>query len=84
MTKLVAIINVIAWSGCWAFGYLAISAKDLTSGQLTVAAILAFVGLMTGIAAYLKLVRAAEVSGYAKKSNQLDAEARHRAQAQGS
>ncbi|AXT27773.1 hypothetical protein D1823_15080 [Ruegeria sp. AD91A] len=80
MTKLIAIINVIAWAGFWAFGYIALTSDDLTDGQLTIAAILAFAGLIMGVLAYLKLVRASEASGYAKGSNQLDAEARNRAQ----
>ncbi|MFC3614738.1 hypothetical protein ACFORG_13270 [Lutimaribacter marinistellae] len=84
MTKLVAIVNVIAWSGFWAFGYLAISAEGLTSGQLVIAAVLAFAGLVTGILAYMRLVRASEESGYAKRSNQLDAATRERAQSEGS
>ena len=84
MTKLIAILNVIAWSGFWAFGYIAITSRDLSDGQLMMAALLAFAGLILGIFAYLKLVRAAEASGYAKKSNQLDAAAREKAHAQGS
>ncbi|GAA6190942.1 hypothetical protein [Phaeobacter sp. NW0010-22] len=84
MNKLIAIINVIAWSGFWAFGYLALTAEGLSSKQLTVAAFLAFAGFITGMVAYLRLVRAAEASGYARKSNQLDATVRNRAQSQGS
>ncbi|NOD94014.1 hypothetical protein GS636_14585 [Ruegeria sp. HKCCD4884] len=80
MTKLIAIINVIAWAGFWAFGYIALTSDDLTEGQLTIAAILAFAGLIMGVLAYLKLVRASEASGYAKGSNQLDAATRNRAQ----
>ncbi len=80
MTKLIAIINVIAWAGFWAFGYIALTSDDLTDSQLVVAAILAFAGLIMGILAYMKLVRASEASGYAKGSNQLDAVARNRAQ----
>ncbi len=80
MTKLIAIINVIAWAGFWAFGYIALTSDDLTEGQLTIAAILAFAGLIMGVLAYLKLVRASEASGYAKGSKQLDAAARNRAQ----
>ncbi|MEY8829130.1 hypothetical protein AB9K34_12065 [Sedimentitalea sp. XS_ASV28] len=83
MTKLIAIINVIAWSGFWAFGYLALAAEGLTDRQLVIAALLACGGLVTGIIAYMKLVRSAEVSGYARKSNQLDAEMRNRAHAKG-
>ena len=80
MTKLIAIINVIAWAGFWAFGYLAITAEGLTEGQLVIAALLAFAGLVTGILAYMKLVRVTEYSGYAKTSKQLDAATRNRAQ----
>ncbi|MCG7520476.1 hypothetical protein [Ruegeria sp. Ofav3-42] len=80
MTKLIAIVNVISWAGFWAFGYIALTSDDLSKGQLTIAAILAFAGLVMGILAYLKLVRASEASGYAKGSNQLDAAARNRAQ----
>ena len=83
MNKLIAIINVIAWSGFWAFGYLAVTAEGLTESQLVIAALLAFGGLVTGIAAYMRLVRASEASGYARKSNQLDAAARNRAQTEG-
>ena len=82
MKKLIAIINVIAWSGFWAFGYLAITAQDLSGTQLVIAALLAFAGLVTGIWAYIRLARSAEASGYARKSNQLDAEARDRAHMQ--
>jgi len=80
MTKLLAIINVIAWAGFWAFGYIAVTSDDLSERQLVIAAILAFAGLVTGVLAYMKLVRASEASGYAKGSNQLDTEARNRAQ----
>lgn len=82
MTKLIAIIKVIAWAGFWAFGYIALTSNDLTANQLTVAALLAFAGLVMGVLAYMKLVRASEASGYAKRSSQLDAEARNRAQEQ--
>ena len=80
MTKLIAIVNVIAWAGFWAFGYIALTAEGLTEGQLVIAAILAFAGLVTGVLAYMTLVRNAEASGYAKGSNQLNATARNRAQ----
>jgi hypothetical protein len=84
MSQLIAIVNVIAWSGFWAFGYLALSAEGLTERQLVTAAMISAAGLITGILAYLRLVRAAEASGYAKKTNQLDAAARNRAHAKGS
>lgn len=82
MKKLIAIVNVIAWSGFWAFGYLALTAEGLTDGQLVIAAVLAFAGLITGVAAYMHLSRAAEASGYAQKSTQLDAATRNRAHQQ--
>ena len=83
MKKLIAIINVIAWAGFWAFGYLALTAEGLSHSQLVIAALLAFAGLITGIVAYMRLIRASEASGYARKSNQLDAAARDRAHEEG-
>lgn len=55
MNKLLAIINVIAWSGFWAFGYLALTGTDYTQGQLVLAALLAALGFMVGIFTYLRL-----------------------------
>lgn len=63
MTKLIAILNVVAWSGFWAFGYLAVSGEG---GSAVVASLLAFAGAGVGIWAYLQLVRHAERTGYAK------------------
>lgn len=83
MNKLIAIVNVVAWSGFWAFGYIAITSDGLTERQLVIASLLACAGFILGIVAYLRLVRAAEESGYARKSNQLDAAARNRAQSEG-
>ena len=71
MTKLIAILNVIAWSGFWAFGYLAISA-DRSSEQMTIAAILAALGAAIGLWAYFQLVRHSERTGYARKPNRAD------------
>ena len=73
MAKLIAILNVIAWSGFWAFGYLALTAAD-QSGRVVVAAILAFLGAVVGIFAYLWLVRHAEATGYARPSPQVPRE----------
>ncbi|TDK46285.1 hypothetical protein [Antarcticimicrobium luteum] len=83
MRKLIAIVNVIAWSGFWAFGYIALTSNDLSNRQLVIAAVLAFAGFLTGVLAYLKLSRASEMSGYEKRK-QLDAATRERAQSQGS
>lgn len=84
MSQLVAIANVIAWSGFWAFGYLALSADIQNSGQMVTATILAALGGGLGLLAYFWLVRHSEATGYSRKTNQLDADTRNRAQAQGS
>lgn len=55
MSKLIAIINVISWSGFWAFGYIALTASELTQTQVLTAAGLAGFGFLTGVVAYLKL-----------------------------
>ena len=55
MNKLIAILCVVSWSGFWAFGYLALSAETHEMGQITVAAILAAVGFLTGVFAYMRL-----------------------------
>lgn len=65
MTKLIAILNVVAWSGFWVFGYLAL-AGDPGQVNVVVAAVLAAVGAGIGIWAYFFLVRHAEATGYAK------------------
>lgn len=57
MTKLVALICVISWAGFWAFGYLALSADLSDSRQVTVAALLAAMGFLTGTFAYIALGR---------------------------
>lgn len=67
MAKLIAILNVVAWSGFWAFGYLALSADPANAGQMVVAALLAFVGASIGALAYFWLVRHAEEVGYAPR-----------------
>ena len=82
MRKLIAILNVVAWAGFWAFGYIALGVDALSDGQVVIAAILAFGGLMAGMIAYMKLVRMAEETGYARASNQLTPQARDSAQAQ--
>ncbi|SPF79785.1 hypothetical protein [Pseudoprimorskyibacter insulae] len=69
MTKLIAIVNVIAWSGFWAFGYLAMSARVEDTSQMVTAAILAAIGGAIGLWAYFKLIRHTEDTGYAKRPN---------------
>ncbi|WP_068116043.1 hypothetical protein [Tropicimonas marinistellae] len=66
MAKLVAILNVVAWSGFWAFGYLALTANGEKTGHLMIALVLAILGAGAGIWAYMWLVRHTEATGYAK------------------
>jgi len=71
MSKVIAILNVIAWSGFWAFGYLALSADSANTMQIMVAGLLAVAGAAVGLFTYLQLVRHAEASGYAKPRNRV-------------
>ncbi|NBD28815.1 MAG: hypothetical protein GVY31_02100 [Alphaproteobacteria bacterium] len=69
MAKLIAILNVIAWSGFWAFGYLALSTDPENSARMVIATILAFAGAAVGALAYFWLARHAEEIGYAPRHN---------------
>lgn len=80
MIKILSVVNVVAWSGFWAFGYLALSAESYSGRQLLVASLFAAAGLFTGIFTYLKLVRATELSGYAKPSARMGRDLRDAAQ----
>ena len=55
--KLIAIVNVVAWAGFWAFGYLALTAEGTEPRQVVIAAVLAFLGFVTGLFAWLRLSR---------------------------
>ncbi|MCT4554141.1 MAG: hypothetical protein N4A53_05585 [Pelagimonas sp.] len=68
MPKLIAILNVIAWSGFWAFGYLALTADRAAGGSMTIAVLLAALGAAAGMWAWLWLVRHSERTGYAQPS----------------
>lgn len=57
MNKLIALVCVISWSGFWAFGYLALSANTGDAHQMTMAALLAAVGFLTGTFTYMSLAR---------------------------
>lgn len=69
MSKVIAILNVVAWSGFWAFGYLALSANIEDQGQVITAVILAGLGGLLGVFSWMWLVRRSEAIGYAKPSN---------------
>ncbi len=64
MVTVVAILNVIAWGGFWAFGYLALTAEPDAGTRRMVAALLALIGAAVGLWAYALLRRAARESGY--------------------
>ncbi|MFN7224621.1 MAG: hypothetical protein ACK4MS_11425 [Paracoccaceae bacterium] len=57
MNKIVAFLCVVSWSGFWAFGYLALSADIQDQSQILVAGLLAALGFLTGVFAYIKLSR---------------------------
>jgi hypothetical protein len=69
MAKLIAVLNVIAWSGFWAFGYLALSSGSEAGSQTVVAILLAAIGGALGLWAYFWLIRHSEATGYAKPRN---------------
>jgi len=69
MNQIIAILNVTAWAGFWAVGYLALSADMTETAQMTVAATLAAIGAGLGLVTYLGLVRHSEQTGYAKRPN---------------
>lgn len=71
MAKLIALLNVVAWSGLWAFGYLALSADAADTAHMTTALLLAAVGAALGIWAWFWLVRHSEATGYAKPANRV-------------
>jgi len=69
MQKLIAIVNVIAWAGFWAFGYLAFSTRVDAPGQMVTASILVAIGGGVSMLAYFWLVRQAEATGFARPAN---------------
>ncbi|CUH75440.1 hypothetical protein [Tropicibacter naphthalenivorans] len=68
MAKIIAVLNVVAWAGFWAFGYLALTTPPEEGSRMTVALLLAAGGAAVGIWAYLWVVRHSEQTGYAKPS----------------
>ena len=69
MAKLIAILNVVAWGGFWAFGYLAFTTDPAAEASMVVAILLAAVGGAVGLWAYFWLIRHSEEIGYAKRPN---------------
>ncbi len=69
MAKLIAILNVIAWSGFWAFGYLALTTPPEDGSRMVMALLLAALGAALGLWAWFWIVRHSEATGYARPSN---------------
>ena len=57
MLKICALSCVVGWSAFWAFSYLALTADPADVVQTTLAAALAFGGLLTGTFSYIRLGR---------------------------
>ncbi len=55
MNKAIAILNIISWSGFWAFGYIALTSDDLSRQQINIAALLAGAGFLIGVLCYTRL-----------------------------
>ena len=72
MAKLIAILNVVAWAGFWAFGYLALTAEPGASGSVVTAMLLAVAGAALGLWAWFWLVRHSEATGYARPANRIE------------
>ena len=67
MSKLIALLNVVAWAGFWAFGYLALTADPADGAHMVTAAVLACLGAGVGVFAYFWLIRHSEATGYSKR-----------------
>lgn len=66
MTKFVATLNVIAWAGFWAFGFLAFTADPSDTRSILIAGGLAALGGGVGIYTFLRCARHCETTGYTK------------------
>lgn len=71
MRKVIAILNVVAWSGFWAFGYIALTSEVHDTTQMMIAGLLAVLGAGVGLFTYLQLVRHSEATGYARPRNRV-------------
>ncbi|MBP0481599.1 hypothetical protein [Sagittula salina] len=69
MSKLIAVLNVVAWAGFWSFGYLALTTPPEEGSRVVVALLLAALGAALGIWAWFWIVRHSEGTGYARRSN---------------
>ncbi|PRX37528.1 hypothetical protein SAMN05216257_101552 [Meinhardsimonia xiamenensis] len=67
MAKLIATVNVIAWCGFWAFGYIALTSQTEGGPNTLIALLLAAAGGGIGLMCWMWLVRHAEEIGYAPR-----------------
>lgn len=67
MQKTIAILNVVAWGGFWAFGYLALTTDPSQTHRVVIALVLAAIGGGVGLWAWFQLVRYAEARGLARQ-----------------
>jgi len=80
MKKLIAVVNVVAWSGFWAFGFLAFAHGAHPESHVIIALVLAFFGLVVGVVAYRYLIRAVDPGGPGGHSHRRAEATRRRAQ----
>ena len=67
MRKLIAVLNVMAWAGFWAFGYLALSGDTAAGdGRIVTAALRAALGGGLGLWAWVTLIRLGGDRGQAR------------------
>jgi len=64
VTRFYAVLNVIAWAGFWAFGFLALTADPADSTQVLTAGLLAALGGGVGMFTYLRCARHCDATGY--------------------
>lgn len=64
--KFTAVLNVIAWAGFWAFGYLALTADPANGHQVLIAGALAALGGGIGMVTFLRCSRHCDATGYSK------------------
>lgn len=64
--KFTAVLNVIAWGGFWAFGYLALTENPANSHEILIAGALAALGGGVGVFTFLRCARSCDTTGYSE------------------
>ena len=81
MPRLIALPNVIAWSGFWAFGCRTLTGEGYSPTQPRIAASVATAGGCIGVLNHLRRVWMSGRSGSAMSSNRMTKDARDATQA---